>query len=298
MALFSELHKVGLENLEKMEIFEEEKRVSGDRRQGRQAPTVSEASLLYDKTYRCPVCDTEFHSKMVRTGRIKLSSQDTDLRPKYLNIDPLKYDAVVCPTCGYAALNRFFKNIVSAQMKLIRENISTKFKGLKQSGEIYTYEDALIRHQLALASTVIKKAKVSQRAYTCLKTAWVCRGKAETLPKETPDYNQQIEALHKEELELLDNVYKGFMNAFSREAFPMCGMDELTVTYILADVARRIGKYEESSRWISKILISRGASERIKQKARDVKELLNQQKTESLNKNTSIAGKQPDSRKR
>lgn len=58
----------------------------------------------------------------------------------------------------------------------------------------------------------------------------------------------------------------------------MCGMDETTTTYLIADLARRIGKYEESSRWVSKVLTSRSASDRIKDKARDIKEMINQQK--------------------
>ena len=105
--------------------------------------------------------------------------------------------------------------------------------------------------------------------------AWLYRGKAETLPKETPDYDKQIKELHAEETELLANAYEGFMSAFSKESFPMCGMDEITVSYLLAELARRIGHYEESSRWISRVLISREANERIKNRAREIKELLN-----------------------
>ncbi len=58
----------------------------------------------------------------------------------------------------------------------------------------------------------------------------------------------------------------------------MCGMDENTVTYLCADLARRIGKYEESSRLISKVLISRDANERIKNKAREIKELVQKER--------------------
>ena len=88
----------------------------------------------------------------------------------------------------------------------------------------------------------------------------------------------QIKQLQQEETELLANAYDGFMSAFSKEDFPMCGMDETTTTYLIADLARRIGKYEESSRWVSKVLTSRSASDRIKDKARDIKEMINQQK--------------------
>ena len=168
--------------------------------------------------------------------------------------------------------------MLPAQAKMIKENISANFKGLSNSGSFYTYDDAIARHQLALANTVVKKAKDSEKAYTCLKLAWLCRGKAESLPKETPDYENQIKQLPQEETELLANAYDGFMSAFSKEDFPMCGMDETTTTYLIADLARRIGKYEESSRWVSKVLTSRSASDRIKDKARDIKEMINQQK--------------------
>lgn len=280
MSLFSGLSQFGLGKLEKMDVFEEE-----GQKEGAQAadakkaePQIKEEDVLFEKTYTCPVCDSEFHTKVVRTGKIKLVSQDTDLRPKYSMVDSLKYDAVVCPKCGYAALSRFFKFVLPAQAKMIKENISANFKGLSDSGNIYTYDDAIARHQLALANTVVKKAKDSEKAYTCLKLAWLCRGKAENLPKDTPDYENQIKQLQKEETELLSNAYDGFMSAFSKEDFPMCGMDETTTTYLIADLARRIGKYDESSRWVSKVLTSRTASDRIKDKARDIKEMINQQK--------------------
>lgn len=276
MSLFSGLDQFGLGKLEKMNVFEEEHRK--EESDGAPAePKITEEDLLFDKSFVCPVCDEEFHSKMVRTGKVKLLSADTDLRPKYQLVDSLKYDVLACPKCGYAALSRFFKFMMPAQAKMIRENISRNFSGLTQTGNIYSYDDAIARHQLALANTVVKKAKPSEKAYTCLKMAWLCRGKAETLPKDTPNYEKEIENLKTEEKELLSNAYDGFMAAFSKESFPMCGMDEITVTYLIADLARRIGKYEESSRWISRVLTSRAANDRIKNKARDIKELLNKE---------------------
>lgn len=277
MSLFSGLEKFGLGKLEKMEVFEEDakKKAAGTDNKV-EKPKITEEDLLFDKTFTCPVCDEEFHSKMIRTGKVKLLSADTDLRPKYQLVDSLKYDALVCPNCGYAALSRFFKFMMPAQAKLIRENISKNFSGLAPTGNIYTYDDAIARHKLALANAVVKKAKTSEKAYTCLKMAWLYRGKAESLPSDTPDYDKVIKELQSSEKELLENAYDGFLAAFSKEAFPMCGMDELTVTYLVADLARRIGKYDESSRWISKVLSSRQANERIKNRARDIKEMLNQ----------------------
>lgn len=273
-SIFSGLNKFGLGNLEKVEVFEKETSKQEEKQaDGKKAAAVSEEDFLFEKTYICPVCDNEFHSKKVRTGRVKLLSADTDLRPKYQHVDCLKYDVVACPKCGYAALDRFFKFMMPAQAKLIRENISANFKGLPATTNIYTYEDAIERHQLALVNTIVKKAKESEKAYTCLKMAWIYRGKAESLPEDAPE----LEELKAQEKELLENAYTGFEEAFSKESFPMCGMDEITVSYLLAEIARRIGRYEESSRWISRVLISNAANERIKNKARDIKELLNKE---------------------
>ena len=54
----------------------------------------------------------------------------------------------------------------------------------------------------------------------------------------------------------------------------MCGMDENTCTYLVGELARRLGHYEEASRWISRVLTARDANERIKAKAREAKELI------------------------
>ncbi|NLL71959.1 MAG: DUF2225 domain-containing protein, partial [Clostridiales bacterium] len=104
------------------------------------------------------------------------------------------------------------------------------------------------------------------------------RGKAESLPTDSPNYKEEIEKLAKEENEFITNAYEGFSEAFMKESFPMCGMDENTITLLVAELARKTGKFEESSRWVSKILISRDASERIKEKARDIRDLLKEEK--------------------
>ncbi len=273
--LFSGLESLGLNKLKDVQIFESSPDTASKKEPSEDnKPKVTEADYIFDKTFVCPVCDKEFKSKTVKTGKVKLVAMDTDLRPKYQMMDSLKYDAIACPNCGYAALNRFFNYMTSTQSKLIMSNISNSFSGLAAEGEILTYDDAITKHKLALLNTIVKRSKVSEKAYTCLKTAWLIRGKAETLPKETKDYTMVIAKLATEEMEFLKNAYEGFSEAFSKELFPMCGMDENTTTYLVADLARRLGKYEEASRWISKVLTARDANERIKNKAREVKEMI------------------------
>ncbi len=276
--LFSGLEEFGLGNLSGMDIYDSKEKDKLNNQEKDKKPSFSEEDVIFDKTFTCPACDQEFKSKMVKSGKVKLLTLDTDLRPIYENFDPLKYDAIVCPSCGFSALNRFFQYVTSAQVGLIKKNITAAFRGIKEEGPILTYDDAVSRHKLALVNAVVKRAKTSERAYTCLKTAWVIRGKAEHLPKELPDYDNQINALEKEELDFLSKAYDGFEEAFSKEMFPMCGMDETTITIIMADLARRIGKSADAGRYISKVLTSRDANERIKQKAREIKDMIKDQK--------------------
>jgi uncharacterized protein (DUF2225 family) len=272
--LFSGLEAFGLGNLSEMDIYENKEKEIVKSNDEAEKDAFSEEDNIFDKTFTCPVCDKEFKSKMVKSGKVKLLNLDTDLRPMYQHMDPLKYDAIVCPNCGFAALNRFFKYVTSTQAGLIKKNISAAFKGIKDTGSIFEYDDAISRHKLALVNAIVKKAKTSERAYTCLKTAWVIRGKAESLPKNLPEYKKQVADLEKEELDFISKAYDGFDEAFSKEVFPMCGMDEITITLLMAELARRTGKNDEAGRWISRVLISRDANERIKAKAREIKDLI------------------------
>jgi uncharacterized protein (DUF2225 family) len=274
--LFSGLEAFGLGKMSNMDVYASDEKAKKAEGQAEEKVEIVEADLLFDKSYTCPVCDKEFKSKTVKTGKVKLISADTDLRPKYQHVDSLKYDAVVCPHCGYSALNRFFNYMTSIQAKLIKEQISSSFKGISVAEDFYSYDDAISRHKLALVNTIVKKSKISERAYTCLKTGWLIRGKAEALKAEdvAGEKKNEISQLQKEEAEFLLNAYEGFTDAFSKEMFPMCGMDENTMTYLVADLARRAGKTEEASRWISKVLIARDANERIKAKARELKDML------------------------
>lgn len=70
---------------------------------------------------------------------------------------------------------------------------------------------------------------------------------------------------------------KDLWQHFPKEDFPMCGMDEYTVMYMVAELARRIGNKEEAKRMISKVLVAKDANRRIKDKALALKEMLQQE---------------------
>ena len=272
--LLSGLEQFGLGNLKNMNLYDEPKKAEGDDKAPAAAPVMQEQDYLFDKATTCPICDKEFKTKTVKVGKVKLAGTDMDLRPKYDQVDLLKYDIVMCPHCGYAALSRFFKFVTSPQAKHIKETISASFKPQTEVKETFSYDDALERYQLTLANAIVKQAKPSEKAYICLKTAWLLRGKGEHMDTSAPDYAEQKKKLDDEENEYLHNALEGFLSARQTESFPMCGMDEPTVDYLIAVLALRFEQYDVTSRLVAGILTNPSANPRMKDKARMIKEMV------------------------
>lgn len=272
--LLTGLEQFGLTNLEDVDVFEKAQEEKAEPAEQKTDPVQLEKECLFEKSYTCPVCDNEFKAKTVKIGKAKFLGADMDLRPKYDHIDTLKYDVLVCPKCGYAALGRFFKYLTNMQMKQIKEGISASFKAFEDHDEIYSYETALDRYKLALANTIVKKGRASEKAYICLKAGWLLRGMSEMLDEKDPEYRKKKAEYEKSEQEFLKNAMEGFMAAKTSEVYPICGMDEETVDYLIAVLAMQFGKYDIASKLISSILVSKDANARMKDKARDVKDIL------------------------
>lgn len=278
MSIFDGLGKFGLGDLAESNLFEEEKK----KQEGAKAAAVAktpeeiEAEMLLDKKYKCPQCDKEFTSKVVRSGKAKPIGQDIDLRTKYEGIDCTKYEVIMCPHCGYAALPRYFNGCTPPQLKLIKENISFKFQSKEYTGAIYTYDEALERYQMALINALVKKGKASEKAFICLKSSWVIRGKIESLDAEKDA--EEIQKLQEQEKEFTKNAYDGFANARSSESYPMCGMDEYTIDYLIAVLAMKNEKYDVAMRMLGGVITARTVNKRLKEKAQDLKEAIVKEK--------------------
>ncbi len=273
--LLDGLGQFGLENLESASLYESpEESAPVEKLTPEQKQLQKEQDFIFDKSYSCPVCDHEFKVKTVKIGKAKLVGTDLDLRPKYEGIDMLKYDIVLCPHCGYAALSRYFKMLSPFQAKRIREIISKSFKEQKETNEVYSYEEALERYKLALANTIVKQGKASEKAYICLKAAWLLRGRNETFDSNDADYEKKKAEGEAEENEFMRNALEGFLAARQSETYPMCGMDETTVDYLIAVIAMNFEQYDIATKLITGILVANGTNPRMKDKARDLRDIL------------------------
>lgn len=270
--ILSGLEKFGL-NIEDVSLFEEEQKEKIEIATKTEDDIPAETEFLLEKGVRCIACEKVFKTKVIKSGRVKRMEPDEDLRPRHQYIDTLKYGIISCPYCGYAAMNGNFELLTNAQTKLIKETISSRFKGSTEAEpESYTYDQALDRYKLALFNTIVKKGKASEKAFLCLKMSWLIRGKNEELPQENQEDKVIYENSQKEELELYEQAYDGFLKATSTETYPMCGMDQSTVDFLIAYMAFKLGRLDVASRFVSGLLTSQGANRKMKDKALDLKQ--------------------------
>ena len=281
--IFSGLEKLGLGNIAGGSLFEDPKKKEAAAKQEapqRKLSLVNEEDYLFDKKIKCPVCEDEFDAKTVRTGKVRMKNVDIDLRPDYDELDQNKYDVIACPHCGYAALGRYFPTLNKRQIDDIRVKISMNYKKIEQDGPTYSYDYAKSLYQLALANAVVKKAKNSEKAYICLKTAWVIRGETQRLDPNEDSYDEKKAANDAQEKELLSNALNGFVMARQSEEFPIAGMDSSTLDYLIAALAVETDDFDTASKMVSEILTSRVANSRIKDKARNLKDIITEKKGE------------------
>ena len=154
--VLSGLESMGLGNLSNIELFDDKKaKAEAEKKKAEKAAEVrelEEKDLIYIKNVECACCGQSFKERAIRPGKARMISQDMDLRPRYKELDTMKYNITACPICGYAALTRDFIHLSSGQAKLVKEKISMNFTGLKYEGETYSYDEAIARSKLALVN--------------------------------------------------------------------------------------------------------------------------------------------------
>jgi uncharacterized protein len=256
--LFSGLEELGFNNLNNVDLYNQNSNNNNANAKIKKETTVEES--LYDKSYICPVCNSGLKSKSVKTGKARLVSKDTDLMPRYENINPLFYDIVICSQCGYSALAKYFERIKAEQAVLIKTKISANYK-TRTYPSVYDVDIAIERYKLALLNAVVKNTRNSEKAYICLKTGWLYRLKQDK----------------DNEIKFLQQALIGFKEAFEKEPFPICGMDSYTLMYLIGELSRRLGSNQEAIRWLGRVITGKNVNPRLKDLARDQKDLIKEQ---------------------
>ena len=213
------------------------------------------SDYTYTKQFDCPVCDEHFVSNVVRESKMRYRSVDFDLHPVCEPINPNFYDVVICPKCGYGAMKEYFGVIASRQADMILAEITPNFTVRDYPAELDA-DMAIKRYEHALRCSMAKKAKDGEKAYICMKLMWFHRLKGDV-------ENQK---------KFAELTLKGFNNALATERLPIMGLTDDTITYLLGALYMVLGDNKSSIRYLSEVVVSKTASDRLKDKARNLKD--------------------------
>ena len=79
---------------------------------------------------------------------------------------------------------------------------------------------------------------------------------------------------NKKELNFLKQSLNCFLKAFSNVRLPLYGLDRDSLTYLIGDLYRRTGDDDSALLWYSKTITTVGASYKIKELARNGRDLI------------------------
>ena len=254
--LFSGLENLGFKNLDDVKLYQEKKEPETEQKSTTQEKSIKD--MIFDRKVFCPICAKQITVKAVRFSAIRTVSRDTDFMTNYKDPNPAFYDAWACFDCGYSALSNKFSSISEKQIKLVKQHVTAKWSPKKAFPDVYTVDNAIELHQLALLNAVVKGSKDSEKAMICLKTAWLYRIKKD-------DINEK---------KYLSNALEGFLKTLEIENFPVAGLDEPSLQYLIGELYRRTGDDAKALSWFSKSIVHPMAKPKIKDMIRDQRDLI------------------------
>ncbi|NLW43953.1 MAG: DUF2225 domain-containing protein [Syntrophomonadaceae bacterium] len=255
--MFEGLEEFGLQNIENKPLYQDEDDEK-EKHPGPASEKNNEAKYLFDSEVGCPVCNSRVTVKRIRRSALRLVSRDTDSMPHYQDINPLFYEIWICNNCGYAATqSSFTQPLTQAEAELIRQHISSKWRP-KQYPPFYDAHIAVERFKLALVSATVRKARPIDIAMLCLKMGWVYRTMEDT----------------DNEIKCLNQALIGLKSAYDKGPFPAAGMDESTLAFLIGELSRRVGNYQEALHYLGRVITDRTAKSALKEKARDQRQLI------------------------
>lgn len=257
--IFSGLEHLGFDNINDIKIFKNKdiEKINDAAQSVEQNESEKQKSLLYDREVTCPACGNKFKARSVKTSAARVVKKDSDFFIRHSIINPYFYDVWLCNICGYAAMKIDFEKVRGYQIEKIQRGISFKWRG-RQYPELYNLNIAIERYKLSLLNYCVIEAKSSSKAMNCLKLAWMYR-LGEDFQNESIFLRQALE---------------GFSDAYYNEDFPLYGLDRFSTMYLIGELNRRTGNYEQAMVWFSKVITTSSVPQKLKELARDQKDLI------------------------
>jgi uncharacterized protein (DUF2225 family) len=222
------------------------------------------------KSYKDPLTGKSFSAVAVKRSAHSVKSRDPDFGPRYEGINPLWYQVIVAPS-GFAGEDALFKR--STQMLLrdpdaLREHLEglppprdfNVVRDLQMACEAYSLALSLVGH-LRLARHEI--------ASLALKTSWLYRDWAD----------EGNESAARQVLTLRRMALEHYLVSYETEDISKLKIGGPGVGYLIAELLREQGKFDESLRWFSRIVTDKAIGTEVKRLARNQMDLCREQRS-------------------
>lgn len=194
---------------------------------------------FFDRKYKCLYCDSAFTSKRLRSGTQPFIKRDADFCTYFKDQreNPILYTVVVCPSCGFAFTDQFSRKLTPISKKLIQENIAAKWT-VKDFGSFRSVPEAIAAYKLAIYSASLIGEAHSILAGLYLRVAWLYR----------------FLANEKEEKRFLELAVGEYEQSYIHSDYVKGDkeMSEVRVLYLIGELMRRIGNFEQAIRYFAK----------------------------------------------
>lgn len=216
--------------------------------------------MIFKKTIICPICKKESKINAIKKGAFRIIHQDIDLHLKYEGLNPIYYDVNFCNHCGYADLSKYFNKINPKEFDILQKNISYQWTPMEIPMD-NNINFAINLYKLVLLNRLyIKKHKKGELAVITLRLSYLFKdlGNEDNISR------------------FRQNTLTCLTEAYTSEEFPLGEtFDQYYAEYLLSVLNYYNSNKEEAMKWVGKVIINPYTPHKIKEKARDLKEMIN-----------------------
>lgn len=198
-------------------------------------------NVLYDKSVNCRHCETPFTTKRVRSGSLAVQQRDTDFCTQFKekSLNPILYSVHVCPQCGFAFTDQFNPKLTPSQAKKVQKNITAKWTS-KNFGSFRREAEAIACFKLAIYAAALTDQPHSVKAGLYLRLAWLYRF-AENITEELRFIGMAVDEYE------LSYIHSDYMIGDKE-------MSEVRLLYLIGELHRRLGEFDNAIRYFGKAL--------------------------------------------
>ncbi|MHB8072985.1 DUF2225 domain-containing protein [Desulfosporosinus fructosivorans] len=201
---------------------------------------------FYEKKITCIYCKKPFNTLRVRS-RFAIPYQiDSDFCPHYRagNYNPHFYFVNVCPECGFAFSEEFSELFPKGTEEMVRVQITSHWTK-RNFGQVRDIQQALEAYKLAILAGSLKKEKNAVLAGLCLRLVWLYRSENNS----------------EQEQRFMGMALKAYEESYVLSDFSGTSMSEVRVLFMIGELSRRLGQFQKSVSYFSKVIQHKNAKD-------------------------------------